>query len=162
MSSLIVEICKVNKVEHCPNSDNLDIITVKGWNCLVTRDLYKVGDKVIYAPIDALIPQELSDSMGVTKYLGKNGRVRTQKMRGVYSQGLIIDTSYLEQSVPKKHIDIGLGDIAHKLGITKYEPPIHGYNPDGTSKKKRGSREGDTAPNHPAFHIYTNIKNIKN
>ena len=33
MSSLIVEVCQIAAIEKHPNADNLDIATVKGWNC---------------------------------------------------------------------------------------------------------------------------------
>ena len=41
MAKLIVEVSKIEKVETLTNSDKLDIITVKGWRCIVGRDQYK-------------------------------------------------------------------------------------------------------------------------
>ncbi len=160
MSTLLVEICEINSVQECPNADRLDIVTVKGWQCIVSKNVHKVGDRVVYAPIDSMIPQTLSDSMEVTGYLGKTGRVKTVKMRGTYSQGLIIPLTYLPESWQNKPVGTNVADI---LGIIKYEkPPDQESTKTSNPKKKSSSRTGDTAPNHPDFHIYTDIENIKN
>jgi hypothetical protein len=78
---------------------------------------------------DAVIPQEISDSIGVTNYLRKGQRVRTVKLRGVYSECLIISLDSLPQM--KKHFATGIGyywnegeDLMEVLGVFKYEPPI--------------------------------------
>jgi len=154
MSTLIVEVCAVEDVLDHPNADRLEIVCVKGWKCIVQKDEYDIGDLVVYAPVDALIPITLSDAMDVTKYLGKEGRVRTTKLRGEYSQGLIIPMDYVP---PLPAEDWGLGgqdgylpgdDVAELLEIKKYEPPL--------------STRGDRLPDHPAFHRYTDIENYNN
>jgi len=145
MSSLIVEVVRVNDIKEHPNADKLEIAVVKGWECIVPRESYKVGDKVVYAPIDSVIPSELSDKMNITKYLS-HGRVRTAKLRGIYSQGLIIPMKY----VPN-YENLQTGDnVAETLGITKFEPPI---------KIRMG---GLHRVSEPRFIKYTDIENIKN
>ena len=89
-----------------------------------------------------------SIAMDVTKYLGKHGRVRTAKLRGYYSQGLIISTEFLPGKLSWQH-DIG-DNMAEALGITKYVPP-----PQFTTN-------GLSLPDDPRFPKYTDIENIKN
>ena len=48
MSKLIVEVCKVSKVEKHPNADKLSIATVKGWSCIVGLNDYKEKQLIIY------------------------------------------------------------------------------------------------------------------
>lgn len=48
MSSLIVEVCQIAAIEKHPNADNLDIATVKGWNCIVRTGQYSQGDAVVF------------------------------------------------------------------------------------------------------------------
>jgi RNA ligase (TIGR02306 family) len=121
MSTLIVEITKVLDINKHPNADKLELITVKGWQVVAQKDLYKIGDLVIYCPIDAVLPVELSDKMDVTKYLSK-GRVKTVKLRGEYSQGLLIPISFIDDDILKSVFEGE--DVKEVLGITKYEPAI--------------------------------------
>jgi RNA ligase (TIGR02306 family) len=151
MSSLIVEICKVVKVEHHPNADKLDVVQIKGWNCIVGRDQCKEGQLVIFVPPDAIMPQELIDMYKLT-FLKKNGRVDTIKLRGVVSQGLVLDPLPL---VLQKKIDVKEGrDVADVLGIVKYEPPEPSFQ--GTSVKQVSRKKSN-----PLFDVYTDIQNIK-
>lgn len=148
MSKLIVEACKIEKVENHPNADRLDIVTVKGWNCIVGRNQYKVGDIVIYCPPDSVIPDDIIDKHNL-EYLKKNGRVGTVKLRGYISQGLILD-------IPEefnRYAKVGM-DFANMLKITKYEPPEPSFQ----------QTAGKTTPkkNNPLFDRYTEIENIKN
>jgi tRNA-binding EMAP/Myf-like protein len=38
MSSLIIEVCKVENIIKHPNADKLSIVTIKGWQCIVGLD----------------------------------------------------------------------------------------------------------------------------
>ena len=146
MSSLIVEVVEVKEILEHPNADRLEIAKVKGWEVCVQKDTLKPGDWVIYAPIDSVLPIELSEKIGVTKYLSK-GRVRTAKLRDIYSQGLIIDVDCFPDGY---YYDLG-DNVKDILGITKYVPPPPPLNMSGKQRKI-----------HPDFHGYTDIENIKN
>ena len=152
MSSLIVEVVEIKEILEHPDADRLEIAVVKGWESVVQKGAHKPGDKVVYVPIDAMLPVELSDKLGVTNYLSK-GRVRTAKLRGVYSQGMIINLEHLPTPGFMEHGGrYNLGDnVTEVLGITKYVPPPP---PPHLSGKQR--------PQHPDFHTYTDIENIKN
>jgi len=147
MSSLIVEVCKINKVEKHPNADKLDIATIKGWNCIVGLNQYKVGDLVIYCPPDSIIPTDIIEKYKL-EFLKKNGRVGTVKLRGVISEGLVLDIPKPMGSSWKEGLNVAI-----MLGITKWEPPQTNvqYNGGKTSKKKL----------NPYFDKYTDIENIK-
>jgi RNA ligase (TIGR02306 family) len=148
MSNLIIEVCAVEDVLDHPNADRLEIVCIKGWKCIVQKGVYDLGDLVVYAPIDSLIPLALSDRLDVTKYLGKDGRVRTAKLRGVYSQGLIIPMECLPESKYGRWLPGD--DVAEVLGIKKFEPQM--------TLRTGGQRIAD----HPAFHCYTSIENYNN
>ncbi len=147
MASLIVDVCKILKVEKHPNADKLSIATIKGWNCIVGLNQYKEGDLIIFCPPDSVIPETLIEKYNLT-YLKKGGRVRTVKLRKYISQGLILD-------IPEGKTWKEGKTVAKELGITKYEPPIsHNLQMEGNrpTKKKR----------NPLFDKYTDIDNIKN
>jgi len=145
VSSLIVEVCKVDEIEKHPNADKLSIVSVKGWNCIVGLDQYKVGDLVVFVPPDSLLPESLIEKYDLT-YLKNGGRVRTAKLRGYISQGLILN-------LPEGKFKVG-DDVSKILGITKWEPPISQNQQQANVISKRKL--------NPYFDKYTEIENIKN
>ena len=142
-------ISQINEVKEIPGADNIEQAVIGGWNCIVKKGEYKSGDFVAIATTDAVIPQELSDAMNVTNYLRKGGRVRTVKLRGVYSECLVI---------PKQFLPIGYNapgkDLMEALNIYKYEPPVKQIQL--ASGKKIKYKE------NPNFHIYYKFPNLKN
>ena len=140
MSTLIVEISKIDKVTPHTNADALELAQIKGWQCVIPKARYLAGDLVTYIPIDAVIPPEHSDRWGITKYLS-NGRVRCARLRGEPSFGVIVDRD-------DKAWAEGL-DVADWYGITKYVPPLK-------------PQAGDAAPPHPLFIEYTDVENLRN
>ena len=142
-------ISQINEVKEIPGADNIEQAVIGGWNCIVKKGEYKSGDFVAIATTDAVIPQELSDTMNVTNYLRKGGRVRTVKLRGVYSECLVI---------PKQFLPIGYNapgkDLMEALDIYKYEPPVKQIQL--ASGKKIKYKE------NPNFHIYYKFPNLKN
>jgi len=89
---------KIGSVSEIPGADNIELATVGGWNAITKKGEYKVDDLVVVATTDAVIPKELSDQLGVTNYLRKGQRVRTVKLRGVYSECLIMSLSQVFKS----------------------------------------------------------------
>ena len=83
-------ISKIIEIKEIPGADNIEQIFIQGWSCISKKGEYKLGDLVCIATTDAVIPEELSQAMGVTNYLRKGTRIRTVKLRGVYSECLII------------------------------------------------------------------------
>ncbi len=151
MSQLIVEVCKIDKIEKHPNADRLSIATVKGWHCIIGLNDYKEGDLVIYCPPDCVIPPAIIEQYNL-EYLRKNGRVGTVKLRKCISQGLILPATCLAGK-EKLYLREGV-DVAKHLGITKYEPPTPSFQ-QGIGKSTRRKK-------NPLFDKYTEIQNIKN
>lgn len=115
MSSLIVEVCKISNIEKHPNADRLAIATVKGWNCIIGINDFKIGDNVIFIPPDAVIPEKMVEEYNLT-YLPKNRRVKTVKLRQYISQGIVLP-------IPKDQNWKEGKNVASYFGIVKYEPP---------------------------------------
>ena len=145
---------KIGSISEIPNADNIELVTVGGWNAITKKGEYQVGDKVVVATTDAVIPQGLSDLMEVTNYLRKGQRVRTVKLRGVYSECLLIPFKYLAPKSLEKNVNEG-DDMMTILGITKYEPPVK------TIQLSVGGRKIKYHQN-PNFHVYYKFPNQKN
>ena len=144
MSSLIVEVCTIDSVEHHPNADRLDICQVKGWQVITKRDEFKQGDLCVYFPPDTIIPQLWTDKFGVTNYCQEREqgmRIRQCRLRGEPSFGLVVP--------PVSTDEVG-DDVAAVFNAQKYDPPIL-------------ANAGDVAGNeHALFIRYTDIENINN
>lgn len=151
MSSLIVEVCEIKDVQPHPNADRLDIATVKGWNCIIQKGSYEVGDWVIFFPPDCILPDWLIEKYEL-EFLKKGGRIGTLKLRGYISQGLVLPVNCLLECSRGGYV---VGDnVADVLGIKKYEVP-----------EKLDTRQGKTTTRkvqNPWFTKYTDIENIKN
>jgi RNA ligase (TIGR02306 family) len=139
----------VTEVKAIDGADNIELAVVGGWNAIAKKGEYSAGDLVIVATTDAVIPVVLSDKMNVTSYLRKGQRVRTVKLRGVYSECLIIPLTYI-QGV-KRHEG---ADVMDQLGVTKYEPPVRQVQLASGRKIKY--------KDNPNFHIYYKFPNLKN
>jgi len=143
---------RVTEVKAIEGADNIELAVVGGWNTIVKKGELKKDDSVIVATTDAVIPQELSDKMGVTNYLRKGQRVRTVKLRGVYSECLIIPMNYLSGKGAK---NIPGTDLMQTLGIFKYEPPAVQVQLASGRKLKYHQN-----PNFGIYYKFPNLKNV--
>jgi len=144
-------VAQINEIQLIPGADNIELAVVGGWNCITKKGEFKIGDSVIIATTDAVIPQKLSDAMNVTNYLRK-GRVKTVKLRGVYSECLIIPITL----IPEKYRYEG-SDCMELLEIFKYEPPVTMIQLGGGRVKKYHQN-----PNFPIYYKFPNQKNVPN
>jgi len=142
-------VAKINEVRAIEGADNIELVIAGGWNAITKKGELNVGALTIIATTDAVIPEALSERMGVTNYLRKGNRVRTVKLRGVYSECLIIPIIYAKA----KSIVEGK-DLMEELGITKYEPPVKQVQLASGRKIKWRDNQN--------FHIYYKFPNLKN
>ena len=149
-------IARINEIKPIEGADNIEQGVIGGWNCIIKKGEYKVDDLVAVATTDAVIPQKLSDAMDVTNYLRKGGRVRTVKLRGVYSECLIIPFSMFVGRT--KHIKTAKegDDLMESLGIFKYEPPVKLIQ----LSSGRKIRYSDN-PNFGVYYKFPNLKNVQ-
>jgi len=146
-------VATINEVKAIEGANNIEQVVVGGWNAITKKGEYKVEDKVVIATTDAVIPEALSNLMGVTNYLRKGQRVRTVKLRGVYSECLLIPFKYLAPKSLEKNVDVG-HDMMNILGITKYEPSVKQIQLASGRKIKWRDNQN--------FHIYYKFPNLKN
>lgn len=153
-SSLIVEVVTIDKIEDHPNADRLDLATIKGWQCVVQKGAFASGDKAIYIPIDSILPAEVESKIfgPDSKVKLSKSRVKTIKLRGAISQGLV---TTLEQVGLPPFLPVGT-DIKDKLKIGKWEPSVKAQNALAGGKKTTNKNP------HPSFHKYTKLQNVKN
>ena len=117
----------IRAVTPIEGADAIELSHVNGWSAVTKKGEYSVGQKVIFCEIDSWIPHELAPFLSKGKepreYLGIKGeRLRTVKLRGQLSQGLILPLNLIEKELSFLY-DEG-EDMSETLGIVKYEPPI--------------------------------------
>jgi RNA ligase (TIGR02306 family) len=148
-------IARIGEIVPIPGADNIEVVLAGGWQAIVQKGQYAEGGLVIVATTDAVIPVELSDEINVTNYLRKGQRVRTVKLRGMYSECLIIPLSHLSGKLTMGHPDVKEGmDMMEVMSIFKYEPPARQVQLSSGRKIKY--------QDNPNFHVYYKFPNLKN
>ena len=125
----LASIRKISDIQSIPGADMIELAIVDGWKVVVAKNVeHKVGDMVVYCEIDSFLPiKEEFEFLRKSSYKkmsdGTEGfRLRTIKLKGQVSQGLILPLKDLQ--LPNKDLlEVGM-DVTNLLGISKYEPPI--------------------------------------
>ena len=126
MSRKLATIKKIEGIEEIPASDFLCSYVIGGWRVVDKIGKYVIGELVIMVEIDSWVPHALAPFLteeGKEPKVYNNvpgQRLRTKKLRGVISQGLILDTSVLDHV--ESELMEGL-DVSAPLGVQKWEPP---------------------------------------
>lgn len=119
----------IDDISPIEGADRIEVAKVGGWNVVVGKGDFSAGEKVIYFEIDSALP--LEDSR--FEHLAPRGSrivddkpvhvLRTIRLRGVYSQGLVMPLRDFEPEV--SHVEHhGNASLDEVLGINKWEPPV--------------------------------------
>lgn len=114
----------ITDIQPIENADAIVCAYIDGWPVVIKLDEFKVGDLVVYCEIDSWIPHDIAPFLSKGKeprvYEGITGeRLRTVKLRGQVSQGLILPLSILGNLSTNEG-----DDVSEHLNITKYEKPL--------------------------------------
>lgn len=126
MERKLASIRKILDLKPIEGADNIELAIVDGWQVVVAKNVeHKVGDFIVYCEIDSFLPiKEEFEFLRKSSYkkMGEveGFRLRTAKMMGQISQGLILPISVLGSKI---FLEEGM-DVTEMLGIVKYEPPI--------------------------------------
>jgi len=130
MERKLATIRKINEIKLIPDADKICAYRVDGWWVVDSIGKYNVNDLVIYCEVDSWIPHAvapfLSKGQEPREYNGVKGeRLRTVKLRGQVSQGLLlpIETAFPGSDRRFWWSQVNV-DISERLGIQKWEAPI--------------------------------------
>ena len=118
---------KIDALRPIEGADAIECAIVGGWTCVVKRGEYSVGDLAVYCEIDSFIPSTIAPFLTKPGHYAKTfegiegERLRTVKLRGQLSQGLLLDRYTVLDKVGEIYEGM---DVSELLGITKYEAPI--------------------------------------
>jgi RNA ligase (TIGR02306 family) len=154
--------CSVKKIDNIidhPNADRLEIVKIHGWDVIVQKDVFKKDQLIIYFEIDSVLPEEIEKRIfgEDAKITLKKSRVRTIKIRKMYSQGLVVPIDLFSDKIDISKVkeDYDLTDV---LNIKKYEEPIKQGNILHVEKKKKKYEN----PNFKKVRKPENIKHFYN
>jgi len=149
-------VCYINKISSITpieGADKIELAKVNGWTSIVQKGIHKEGDLVLCIITDAVIPEELATKWGVSTYLRKGNRVRTVKLKGVYSECVLIPIF----DIPTYgHKTEGM-DMMANLGIFKYEEPVREVVLAGGKRVLQRDN-----PHFNKYYKFPNIKNVPN
>lgn len=114
----LASIQKVTNIRKHPNADTLDICNVLGWEVIIKTGDFKDGDWCVFYECDSVLPKhEIFAFLEKRKY-----RIKTQKLRGIISQGLVMPISIIK-TLTGKEIKLEEGkDVTELLGVIKHDP----------------------------------------
>lgn len=153
----LVSFKTIEKILPIEGADRIELVKFGGWQSVVKKGEFAVGDKVIYFEIDTFLPKDVPQFAFLSernskKVLDDNFKeveghvLKTIRLRGHLSQGLVLKLSDFRVDL---RTQADLEDYFYnKLGVFKYEKPLPLDN----------SIVGD----YPAFTIKTDSERVQN
>jgi len=120
--SKLASVQVITDLKPIQDADNIVLAFVLGWQVVIKKNQFDIGDKVCYIQIDTVVPE-----LPEYEFLrDRRFRVRTIKLRKQISQGLIVP-------LPVGKWEEG-DDVTDVLGVKKYEKPDN--NPERYEKPR--------------------------
>jgi RNA ligase (TIGR02306 family) len=153
MERKLASIQVIRDILPIEGADAIELAIINNWQVVVAKNVgHQIGDHVVYCEIDSFLPiQEEFEFLRKSSYkkmADREGfRLKTIKLRGQVSQGLILPMSVFGDFGWTAYEGL---DVTERLGIVKYEPPI----PAELAGKVKG--------NFPSFIPKTDEERIQN
>lgn len=115
----------IHQIEPIEGADRIELAHVLGWQCVVPKGTFQVGDLGIYYEIDSFLPMKpeyeflKSSSYRKNEIMGEGYRIKTMRMRVQLSQGLLLPLSTFPD-LPLELREKG-SDVTNFLGVRKWE-----------------------------------------
>ena len=124
---------KIGSLSPIPGADKIEKANILGWELVVKKGEFQVGDPCVYVEIDSILPKlPCFEFLAPRKY-----RIKTIKLKGQISQGIAFHPSILSEVDPKldwKSYPVGT-NVTELLQITKYDPE-EALDPEPNQVKK--------------------------
>jgi len=123
----LATIRRISDVQPIEGADRIEVATVDGWQVVVKKGEFSVGDLGVYFEIDSFLPvDERYEFLRKSSYKkfsdGREGfRIKTIKLKKQVSQGLLLPLAEFPEINPLLSDNV---DITKVLGVKLYEPPM--------------------------------------
>jgi len=121
----LVTVQRVKAISVIPDSDFLELAHIMGWQCVVKKGEFKEGDLGVYFEVDSFLPVEeryeflRNSSFRDNEDNGQGFRIRSAKMRGQLSQGLLLPLAKFPELENFREGD----DVTEGLRVKKWYIP---------------------------------------
>lgn len=122
----LATIRRVSAIEPIEKADLLELAKIDGWQCVVKKGEFQPGDLAVYFEIDSFLPVDeryeflRKACFRSSKHNGDGFRIKTVKLRGALSQGLLLPVSdFLFLAAPEEG-----QDVTGALNVKKWEVPL--------------------------------------
>jgi len=148
----LATIRKVNKIVGIEGADFIELAFIDGWQCIIEKGTFKEGDIGVYFEVDSFLPieerYEFLRKRCLRNLNQKEGfRLRTMKMRGNISQGLLLPMDNFPEVT--EGYEIG-EDVTELLNVKLWMTP------------ERFHMSGNAKGNFPIFIRKTDQERIQN
>ena len=145
----LATIRKIHTIEAIPGADLIEIAKVDGWQCVVKKSEFKIGDLGVYFEIDSFLPVRpefeflRKSSYKKIEGYGEGFRLKTIRLRGTLSQGLLMPlASVTDPTMKYSDLQHALGqntniegtDVTDWLGVRLWDPPLNAAQLSGNAK----------------------------
>ena len=137
MTRKLVTLRKIKELLPIEGADFIELAKVDGWQVVVKKGEFKVGDVGYYFEIDSFLPLEpefeFLRKSSYKKMLDKEGlRLKTIRLRKKLSQGLLLPYKTIQRFFIENPFNLKIipnkdnfeNDFSELFGVEKYELPI--------------------------------------
>jgi len=145
----------ISRLKPIKDADLIEVAVIDGWEVVIKKGEFNIGDLCVYFEIDSWIPHELAPFLSKGKepreYKGVKGeRLKTIKLKGQISQGLALPIDALQLGTFVPELSNENNDVTELLNILKWEREIP------------AQLRGKMAGNFPSFIPKTDQERIQN
>lgn len=129
----LATIRRISDLIPIEGADKIELAVVDGWKVIVKKGEHAINELVVYLEIDSWVPNSIAPFLTKSGHYPKvyheveGQRLKTVKMKGVQSQGLILPFSVLnviENGNTYESLAEEGADVTELLGILKWEKEI--------------------------------------
>lgn len=139
----LASLVTIEKIEPIENADRLAVATIKGktWKVVVGKTDFSPGDSAVYFEIDSYLPADderynFLKERCLKKFVSKSGqvlaegiRIKTIKLRGVISQGLLMPASQFPELDEQVEYPSEGTDLTELLKVKHYDEIAEALRP---------------------------------
>ena len=140
----------ISELTAIPDADFIEVARVRNWNVVVKKGHHKVGDLVVFFEVDSALPVkdvrfEHLEPRGVKlSEIGYVHVLKTVRLRGAYSQGMVIPVDCFLEIVNPQPGD----DVTKVIGIGKWEDEVvQGGNAGSFTSQYAAKTDSERAQN---------------
>lgn len=119
-------VARINDIKPIENADKIEVAVVDGWQVVIAKkDNFQIGDQCVYIEIDSKVPEDnpYFEFLKDRKY-----KVKTIKLRGQISQGLIMPMDILPRGEYEDHQPVD--ELLDIKKIKEQKPILNKSNED--------------------------------